>query len=62
MNGGLSHQPIRCGSRLGPGELVGDPDAMTEGDIAALAKAANLDHSETFMKRFSFTINFRKAG
>jgi hypothetical protein len=35
---------------------------MTEGDIAALAKAANLEHSETFTKRFGFTINFRKAG
>ena len=34
--------------------------AMTEGEIAALAKAANLEHSETFTGRFGFTINFRK--
>ena len=53
---------LRRGGLLSITELAGDPDAMTEGDIAALAKAANLEHSETFTKRFGFTINFRKAG
>ena len=53
---------LRRGGLLSITELAGDPDAMTEGDIAALAKAANLEHSERFTKRFCFTINFRKAG
>jgi hypothetical protein len=35
---------------------------MTEGEIATLAKAANLEHSDTFRKRFAFTINLRKVG
>jgi len=52
---------LRRGGLLSITELAGDPDAMTEGDIAALAQAANLEHSETFVKRFGFTINFRKA-
>jgi ubiquinone/menaquinone biosynthesis C-methylase UbiE len=50
------------GGLLSITELAGDPDAMTEGDIAALAKAANLEHAETFPMRFGFTINFKKAG
>jgi hypothetical protein len=53
---------LRRGGLLSITELAGDPNAMTEGDIARLAKAANLEHSETFTKRFGFTINFRKAG
>jgi ubiquinone/menaquinone biosynthesis C-methylase UbiE len=53
---------LRRGGLMSITELAGDPDAMTEADIAALAKAANLEHSETFTKRFGFTINFRKAG
>ena len=52
---------LRGGGLLSITELAGDPDAMTEGGIAALAKAANLEHSETLTKRFGFTINFRKA-
>jgi uncharacterized protein len=52
---------LRPGGLLSITELAGDPDALTEADIAALAKAANLEHSETFTKRFGFTINFRKA-
>jgi ubiquinone/menaquinone biosynthesis C-methylase UbiE len=52
---------LRRGGLLSITELAGDPDAMTEGGIATLAKAANLEHSETFTKRFGFTINFRKA-
>lgn len=51
---------LRRGGLLSITELKGDPDAMTEGEIAALAKAANLEHSETFTRRFGFTINFRK--
>jgi ubiquinone/menaquinone biosynthesis C-methylase UbiE len=52
---------IRPGGLLSITELAGDPDAMTEREIAALAKAANLEHAETFPMRFGFTINFRKA-
>jgi len=51
---------LRPGGLLSITELAGDPDAMTERDIAALAKAANLDHAETFPMRFGFTINFRR--
>jgi CAAX protease family protein len=53
---------LRRGGLLSITELAGDPDAMTEGDIAALAKAANLEQLETFTKRFGFTINFIRAG
>jgi len=53
---------LRPGGLLSITELAGDPDAMTEREIAALAKAANLEHAETFPMRFGFTINFRKAG
>ncbi len=52
---------LRPGGLLPITELAGDPDAMTESDIATLAKAANLEHAETFPMRFGFTINFRKA-
>jgi ubiquinone/menaquinone biosynthesis C-methylase UbiE len=52
---------LRPGGLLSITELAGDPDAMTESDVAALAKAANLDHAETFPMRLGFTINFRKA-
>jgi len=53
---------LRTGGLLSITELAGDPDAMTERDITALAKAAKLEHAETFPMRFGFTINFRKAG
>jgi ubiquinone/menaquinone biosynthesis C-methylase UbiE len=53
---------LRRGGLLSIIELKGDPDAMAEGEIASLAKAANLEHSETFTRRFGFTINFRKPG
>jgi SAM-dependent methyltransferase len=53
---------LRRGGLLSITELADDPDAMTEGDIAALAKDANLEHSETFTKRFGFTITSEKAG
>jgi uncharacterized protein len=56
------HGVLRRGGLLSITELKGDPDAMTEGEIATLAKAANLEHSDTFRKRFGFTINFRKVG
>ena len=42
---------LRRGGFLSITELAGDPDAMSEGDIAALAKAANLEHSETMRIR-----------
>ena len=48
------------GGLLSITELAGDPDAMTESDIVALATAANLQPSETFKKRFGVTVNFRK--
>jgi len=51
---------LRPGGLLSITELAGDPDAMTGNDIAALVKAANLEHAETFPMRFGFTINFRK--
>jgi uncharacterized protein len=53
---------LRRGGLLSVTELKGDPDAMTEDEITTLAKAANLEHSETFTKRFGFTINFKKPG
>ncbi len=52
---------LRPGGLLSITELAGDPDAMTESDVAALAKAANLEPDETFPMRLGFTINFRKA-
>ncbi len=52
---------LRPGGLLSNTELAGDPDAMTASDVAALAKAANLEHTETFPMRLGFTINFRKA-
>jgi len=53
---------LRPGGLLSITELAGDPDAMTESKVAALAKAAQLEHAETFAMRFGFTLNFRKAG
>ncbi len=53
---------LRPGGLLSITELAGDPDAMSEREIVALAKAANLEHAETFPMRFGFTVNFRKAG
>jgi ubiquinone/menaquinone biosynthesis C-methylase UbiE len=51
---------LRPGGLLSITELAGDPDAMTEIDIAALAHGAKLEHSKTFRKRFALTVNFRK--
>jgi hypothetical protein len=43
---------LRRDGLLSISELKGAPDAMSEGEIATLPKAANLDHSNTFRKRF----------
>ena len=51
---------LRPGGRLSITELAGDPDAMSESEIAALASAAKLDRAETFPMRFGLTINFKK--
>ena len=53
---------LRPGGLLSITELAGDPDAMSESEIAAIASAAKLDRAETFPMRFGFTINFRKPG
>jgi ubiquinone/menaquinone biosynthesis C-methylase UbiE len=42
---------VRTGGLLSITELAGDPDAITERDITALAKEANLEHAETFRMR-----------
>ena len=52
---------IRPGGLLSITELAGDPDALSEREVAALAEAANLEHAQSFPMRFGFTINFRKA-
>jgi hypothetical protein len=51
---------LRRGGLLSITELAGDPDAMSESEIAALASAAKLDRAETFPMRFGLTINFKK--
>jgi uncharacterized protein len=51
---------IRPGGLLSITELAGDPDAMTESEVAAMASAAKLDRIQTFPMRFGFTINFKK--
>ncbi len=51
---------LRPGGLLSITELAGDPDAMSESEIATLASAANLERADTFRMRFGFTINFRK--
>ena len=52
---------IRPGGLLSITELGGDPDAMTEGEIGALAKAANFEPAERFPMRFGFTLNFTRG-
>ncbi len=54
------HRALRPGGLLSITELAGDPDAMSESEIAALALAAKLERAETFQMRLGFTINFRK--
>lgn len=62
--------PIRCveslrhslrpGGFLSITELPGDPDALSESEVAALARASQLQHVETYPIRGGFTVNFRK--
>jgi len=51
---------IRPGGMLSVSELPGDPDAMPESEVRAIAAAAGFDYVETFPIRRGFTANFRK--
>ena len=41
-------------------ELPGDPDAMSETDVAALAQSTGFEFVESFRVHGGFTANFRK--
>ena len=51
---------LRVGGTLSITELPGDPDAMTESEVAALAISEGLELGESFPTRGGFTANFRK--
>jgi ubiquinone/menaquinone biosynthesis C-methylase UbiE len=51
---------LRPGGILSITELAGDPDALTESQAEALARAAGLQPIERFPNRGGFTANFRK--
>jgi ubiquinone/menaquinone biosynthesis C-methylase UbiE len=48
------------GGILSISELPGDPDAMAEAEVAALARSAGFEFAESFRVRGGFTANFRK--
>lgn len=48
------------GGILSISELPGDPDAMSEAEVAALAHSAVFEFAESFRMRGGFTANFRK--
>jgi SAM-dependent methyltransferase len=48
------------GGILSISELPGDPDAMSEAEVAAPAHSAGFEFAESFRKRGGFTANFRK--
>ncbi len=51
---------LRPGGMLSVSELPGDPDAMQEPEVCAIAAATGFDYVETFPIRGGFTANFRK--
>jgi ubiquinone/menaquinone biosynthesis C-methylase UbiE len=59
---------LALGTALGPGgllsvtELPGDPDALREAEVRALAEAAGFAWVETLPVRGGFTANFRRRG
>lgn len=61
---GFCLESLRCslrpGGLLSITELPGDPDAMGESEVLALARSKQLEHVETLPLRGGFTINFRK--
>ena len=51
---------LRTGGMLSVSELPGDPDAMPESEVRAIAEATGFDYVETFPILRGFTANFRK--
>ncbi|HYB89976.1 MAG TPA: methyltransferase domain-containing protein [Candidatus Binataceae bacterium] len=53
-------QVLRSGGILSITELPGDPDALSEAEVARLACARGFERAETYPIRGGFTANFRK--
>lgn len=51
---------LRANGVLSITELPGDPDAMSESEVAALALSEGFERAERFPTRGGFTANFRK--
>ncbi len=54
------HHCLVRGGILSISELPGDPDAMPEMDVAALARSTGFEFAESFRVHGGFTANFRK--